>query len=110
MHHTHISTLLMAALLAAPPAFSAADAADVAPKLVVEHFMIDAADPGTQLTSSPMMARTHGRCSTTSGTRIFSTPCDIPSYRRCDSNRFGTIEVPKLGLRTRSARHEPFSK
>jgi integrase len=47
--------------------------------------------------SSPTMAMTHGRCSTTSGTRIFSTPRAIPGYRRRDSNRFGTIEVARVG-------------
>jgi pimeloyl-ACP methyl ester carboxylesterase len=50
MHHSgHIITLLTAAAFAAPAAFSSASAADPAPKLVTEHFMVDAADPGITL-------------------------------------------------------------
>ena len=41
MHHSrHISTLLMAAALAAPAVFSSAIAADQTLKLVTEQFMI----------------------------------------------------------------------
>lgn len=43
-----ISTLLLAAILAAPAASPPAGA-DTAVKLVTEHFMVDAADTGTQL-------------------------------------------------------------
>ena len=50
MHHSrHISTLLMAAALAAPAVFSSAIAADQTLKLVTEQFMIETADPGIRL-------------------------------------------------------------
>jgi pimeloyl-ACP methyl ester carboxylesterase len=50
MHHRRQTiTLLTAAALAALAAFSAGSAADPAPKLVTEEFMIDAADPGVRL-------------------------------------------------------------
>jgi pimeloyl-ACP methyl ester carboxylesterase len=45
----HIITLLMAAALTAPVAFSTLRAADPLPNLVTEHLMIDAADPGIKL-------------------------------------------------------------
>lgn len=49
MHHSrHIIALLTAAALAVPAAFSARSAGDP-PKLVTEHFMIDATDPGIKL-------------------------------------------------------------
>lgn len=40
---------VLAAALAALIAFSSARATDEAPKLVTEHIMIEAADPGTRL-------------------------------------------------------------
>src|SRR5215831_12038518 len=39
--------------------------------------------------SSPMMATTHGLCSTTSGTRTFSTRSGTPRWRRTGSRIFG---------------------
>jgi pimeloyl-ACP methyl ester carboxylesterase len=48
MNPMRISALLVAAILVAPAA-SPSSAAEGAPKLATEHFMIDAADPGTQL-------------------------------------------------------------
>jgi hypothetical protein len=41
--------LLTAAALATFAAFSSGRAADQTPKLLTEHFMIDAVDPGTKL-------------------------------------------------------------
>jgi hypothetical protein len=50
MHHSrHIIALLMAAAMAVPAAFTSGGAADPTRKLVTEHFMIDAADPGIKL-------------------------------------------------------------
>jgi pimeloyl-ACP methyl ester carboxylesterase len=48
-HSGPIITLLAAALITAPEVSSSARAADPAPKLVAEHFMIDAIDPGIKL-------------------------------------------------------------
>ncbi len=49
MTHMRISTLLLAAILAAPAASPSAGAAEGTPKLATEHLMVDATDPGTQL-------------------------------------------------------------
>src|SRR5262249_33840623 len=43
--------------------------------------------------SSPMMATTHGRCSTTSGTRTSSTRSDTPKWRQTGSRTFGEADV-----------------
>jgi pimeloyl-ACP methyl ester carboxylesterase len=48
-HRGPIITLLTAAALTASAAFSPSSGADQTPKLVAEHFMIDAADPGIKL-------------------------------------------------------------
>jgi hypothetical protein len=46
MKSRQIITLLAAGALAASAAFSSSSVARQAPRLVTEHFMIDAADPG----------------------------------------------------------------
>ena len=48
-YKAQIVTLLTAAALATFAAFSSGRAADQTPKLLTEHFMIDAVDPGTKL-------------------------------------------------------------
>ena len=48
-YRAQIVTLLTAAALATFAAFSSGRAADQTPKLLTEHFMIDAVDPGTKL-------------------------------------------------------------
>jgi pimeloyl-ACP methyl ester carboxylesterase len=48
-HSGPIITLLAAAVVTAPAVSSSVRAADPAPKLVAEHFMIDAIDPGIKL-------------------------------------------------------------
>jgi hypothetical protein len=48
-YRARIVTLLTAAALATFAAFSSGRAADQTPKLLTEHFMIDAVDPGTKL-------------------------------------------------------------
>jgi len=48
-HSRQIIMLLTVAALAAPAGFSSSRAADQPPKLVTEHFLIDAADPGIRL-------------------------------------------------------------
>ena len=50
MRYSRITvTLLVAAAVTAPAVFSSVSATDPPPKLVTEHFMIDAADPGIKL-------------------------------------------------------------
>jgi len=43
--------------------------------------------------SSPTMAMTPGPCSTTSGTRTFSTRSGIPNWRRTGSRTFGEADL-----------------
>src|SRR5262249_34542529 len=58
-------------------------------------------------TSSPTMATTRGRCSTTSGTRTFSTRSGTPKWLPIGSKIFGKTERYAFGSISRSAASMP---
>src|SRR6516165_1533500 len=60
--------------------------------------------------SSPTMATTRGPCSTTSGTRTFSTPSDTPKWRPTDSKTFGGTDDGGAGSITPARKIVPFEK
>src|SRR6516164_1206551 len=66
-----------------------------------------AASPRLRIQALPTMATTRAPCSTTSGTRRFSTPSDTPKWRPTDLRTFGGTDdggAGSIGPHGRSSR------